>query len=401
MSVELFDKSLWPLAPVGSMVELANGFPFDSDSFGLEGTPLVRIRDLAATDFETFVPGPVPSRAMLADGDLVIGMDGDFNVKRWTRGPAALNQRLCRLRGLQHADIRFVEYALPTPLRWINDTQYSTTVKHLSSAEVLGSRIPAAPLDEQRRIADFLDDQVARIDNAVVRRRAQLAASSEEYRSWLLQSFFPRAQSGRPESAWPLVQFRRFASKLSRPVPEESEVVTAFRDGFVGPRSLRREDGFTFSELEQGYQGVAKGDFVFHGLDGFAGAFGVSVADGRCTPVYHVVDTGVVSPDYVALAFAACAESELILVHVPSTRQRAVDFRNWMTLGDFAIPVAESDVQLVVVHEAQTRKVHSDAMAALWLDSVRLLAEYKRSLIIAAVTGEFDVSTASERGIPA
>lgn len=42
-------------------------------------------------------------------------------------------------------------------------------------------------------------------------------------------------------------------------------------------RSNRREDGFTMADKEIGYQGVDIGDLVVHGMDGFAGAIGISV----------------------------------------------------------------------------------------------------------------------------
>lgn len=158
----------WTVRRVGDLVKLTNGFPFPSDRFGPSGDmPLVRIRDLAGAEFETFVTGPVSPEFVIADGDVVIGMDGDFNLKRWNRGPAALNQRMCLLRPREGVDIRFVEYALPSILSIINDLTFATTVKHLSSSDVLGERIALPPLEEQRRIADFLDAETSRIDRLV------------------------------------------------------------------------------------------------------------------------------------------------------------------------------------------------------------------------------------------
>ena len=71
-----------------------------------------------------------------------------------------------------------------------------------------------------------------------------------------------------------------------RPLREEDDVITAFRDGQVTLRTNRRTEGFTNSLKEIGYQGVRKGDLVIHAMDGFAGAIGVSDSDGKCSPVY-------------------------------------------------------------------------------------------------------------------
>jgi len=102
---------------------------------------------------------------MIRDDDIVIGMDGDFNLVTWTRGPAALNQRLCALRPREDVDMRFLAYYLPHVLSVINDLTFSTTVKHLSSMDVLGERLLLPPLSEQRRIADFLDTETGRVDS--------------------------------------------------------------------------------------------------------------------------------------------------------------------------------------------------------------------------------------------
>lgn len=63
------------------------------------------------------------------------------------------------------------------------------------------------------------------------------------------------------------------------------EVITCFRDGEVTLRKNRREEGYTFSEKEIGYQGIEEGDLVIHGMDGFAGSIGVSDSKGKGSPV--------------------------------------------------------------------------------------------------------------------
>lgn len=159
----------WKERRVAEMAELVNGFPFESSTFRSdEGMPLVRIRDIRGEGFETFVPKDTVSESVLIrNGDVVIGMDGDFNVIHWDRGPAALNQRLCLLRDNGSSDMRFLAYALPTHLKVINDLTYATTVKHLSSGQVRAIRLLAPTLDEQRAIADYLDRETARIDTLI------------------------------------------------------------------------------------------------------------------------------------------------------------------------------------------------------------------------------------------
>ena len=154
----------WVVRRIGDLADLTNGYPFDSEAFGTEGVPLVRIRDIYLDEYTTYVSGVVPDSVVLKDGDVVIGMDGDFEVAVWKRGPAALNQRMCLLRGRDGTDSRFLAYILPRHLKVINDLTYATTVKHLSSFDVLAERVPAPPPAVQRAIADYLDVETARID---------------------------------------------------------------------------------------------------------------------------------------------------------------------------------------------------------------------------------------------
>ena len=79
--------------------------------------------------------------------------------------------------------------------------------------------------------------------------------------------------------------------QLKRVVKPDDNIITCFRDGEVTLRSKRREDGFTMSDKEIGYQGIEKNDLVVHGMDGFAGAIGLSDSRGKGSPVLIVLDS--------------------------------------------------------------------------------------------------------------
>ena len=142
----------WQVVPLKKVARVVNGYPFDSKAFtGDKGHQLVRIRDLGAKHTEALYDGEFVEAAAVTSDDVLIGMDGDFNVGRWLgSGKALLNQRVCCVRGGSKLITRLLEYALPFPLKAINDVTYSTTVKHLSSYQVEKIRIslPATVLDE-------------------------------------------------------------------------------------------------------------------------------------------------------------------------------------------------------------------------------------------------------------
>ena len=70
------------LADVGSLI---NGYPFPSRDFTVqkEGMPLIRIRDVVRGQTETYFKGKYQEDWIVKNGDLLVGMDGDFNCARW------------------------------------------------------------------------------------------------------------------------------------------------------------------------------------------------------------------------------------------------------------------------------------------------------------------------------
>lgn len=65
------------------------------------------------------------------------------------------------------------------------------------------------------------------------------------------------------------------------------------------------------------------------------------------------------------------------------------------------LPLPELGRQLKLTNMFTRVKDEAEQATAILASSVALLTELKRSLISAAVSGEFDVSTASGRGVPA
>jgi type I restriction enzyme S subunit len=123
----------WKLNRIKETANLINGYPFDSKKFESgKGVPLVRIRDIRASKTEVGFVGDVPPESLIDNGDLLVGMDGDFNVSLWSGGEAALNQQVACVRAVNYYLQKFIFYVLPFNMKVVNDLTYFTTVKHLS-----------------------------------------------------------------------------------------------------------------------------------------------------------------------------------------------------------------------------------------------------------------------------
>ncbi|WP_404386501.1 restriction endonuclease subunit S [Knoellia locipacati] len=147
-------------ALLGDIANLEYGFAFDSKRFNSDGRglPLVRIRDVVPGRSSTYYEGEFADRYLVETGDLLIGMDGQFNLASWRGGTALLNQRVCRIgKTERRVHRRYLFHFLPSALKRVEDATPFATVKHLSARVLKGIEVPLPPIEEQRRIAAILD----------------------------------------------------------------------------------------------------------------------------------------------------------------------------------------------------------------------------------------------------
>lgn len=179
----------WERVPLTQVANILNGAPFDSSSFSNEaGMPLVRIRDVLTGRTNTYYNGAYDEMFLVKTGDLLVGMDGDFNSNFWGSQTALLNQRVCKITpDVAFYDKKFLAYALPGYLSAINKNTSSITVKHLSSKTIGDIGLPLPPRAEQTRIVTKLEELLTDLDAGV----AELKAAQKklaQYRQSLLKA---------------------------------------------------------------------------------------------------------------------------------------------------------------------------------------------------------------------
>lgn len=162
------------------------GFPFDSAKFSdSNGMPLIRIRDVVRGYSETYTTEEYKSEYIVHENDLLIGMDGEFNIAKWGKTPALLNQRVCRLAPKDSIDKDYLFYFMPIALKRIEEKTPFVTVKHLSAKELNKIEIPVLSLEEQRKIAETL----SKVDELIAFREQQLAKLDELVKARFVEVF--------------------------------------------------------------------------------------------------------------------------------------------------------------------------------------------------------------------
>lgn len=305
-------------------------------------------------------------------------------------GMVCFQNTLIRLRSRNGTDRRFLFW-------WARHAYASgvfasvatgANIYHLGADTV--RQLPALVLNRpsQGAIADYLDAEISAMDHLLAKKRRLVELLQEQIDSAIMELVGQSAvvQGDHPLRALPV---HRQLAKLDRSPEPDAQTITAFRDGQVTARALRRSEGFTESWTEGArVQGVLRGDVVVHGLDGFAGAIGTSEADGVCSPVYHVcspIDGG--DAHFYGGMLRLLATTGYLGNFATSTRERAVDFRNWDLFGRIPIPIIEVAEQRRIGDRIRRLAPIRDRVAR----SEVLINERKHAVISAAVAGQLDI----------
>jgi type I restriction enzyme S subunit len=273
-------------------------------------------------------------------------------------------------------------------------------------------KIALPPLNEQRRIADFLDAETARIDR-LSRDQLRMIEVIEERRVAVISHLVygrDRDVSKRESaigpiglipSTWRVLRnktFMREVMDLSDAGDEELLSVSHLTG--VTPRSEKDVNMF-LAESMVGYKRCQPGDLVINTLWAWMGALGVSRYPGILSPAYGIyrltsdvmdgqyLDFLVRTPEYVT-------EMTRFSKGVWTSRLRLYP-ESFLALS---IPVPPRSEQTQIVNQVISETADQDRLKSKLESFAGTLAERRQALITAAVTGQFDVTTASGRSQP-
>lgn len=280
--------------------------------------------------------------------------------------------------------------------------QYSKSLRYTLNADEFNRLFsPVPPLDEQQRIADFLDRECEKIDELKADIQAQIDTLEQYKRSVITEAVthglnpdVPLKDSGiawvgKFPTHWERKKGKYILTLLSRSIKQDDGVITCFRDGEVTLRSNRREEGFTMADKEIGYQGVAIGDLVVHGMDGFAGAIGISDSRGKASPVLNVLDTKQ-NKKYIMYYLRSMAYNDVFTSLSTGIRVRSCDLR-WSKLAELLYPLPPIDEQKAIVQYIDEQLEKTSAVISDKKAQIDTLDEYKKSLIYEYITGKKEV----------
>lgn len=250
------------------MCTIQYGYAFDSKEFTDNSNfpQLVRIRDVKRGYSETFFRGKYSLEYVIHTGDLLIGMDGEFNIARWRSGDALLNQRVCKVTVKEDVDEEYLRFSLSRALKQIENRTSFVTVKHLSTKELNSLELECPNIQKQKEISDRL----VKIEEIISLRQQQLAKLDELVKARFVEVF------GNPldgTAKYPIHQVGKVAeavdpqpSHRTPPIEEDGIPYISIKDcdyktGVIDFQGARRVSTKVLEEHLQRYT-LHDGDFV-------------------------------------------------------------------------------------------------------------------------------------------
>lgn len=276
-----------------------------------------------------------------------------------------------------------------------------TIQRNIFAPWLLESLIALPSFEEQKIIATYLDTRCAEIDTLVTDIQSQIEVLEEYKRSVITEAVTKGLDLdvemrdsgvqwiGMMPTHWDCQRGKYILRYVQKPVRDDDGVITCFRDGEVTLRSNRREEGFTMADKEIGYQSIDVGDLVVHGMDGFAGAIGISDSRGKASPVLNVLDTKQ-DKRYIMYYLRSMAYNDVFVALATGIRVRSCDLR-WNKLAELLYPVPPVEEQQAIVEHIDSVLERTNAIIADKKQQIETIKEYKKSLIFEYVTGKKEV----------
>jgi type I restriction enzyme S subunit len=318
------------------------------------------------------------------------------------------------------ADYRYIQYWLVANYRNIRslaggDLRDGLNLKHIGDIEC-----PVPPVGEQRRIAEFLDGQVGRIDQIITLRNSQRRAFAERS-AGLLQELL--AEWGCRLLAGAGIAKQREVVPADWRVAELGHILRQFTNGYVGPtRDLLVDEGIRYIQSLHIKNGRIDFDrrpyfvprswhverprvhlrpqdvlIVQTGDIGQIAVVPDNIGEASCHALLIArTEPGVITGSYLGEYLRTPTGQQELLSRATGALHPHLE--SGIKAAPIVVPPA--DLQREAVAAVSTRRAQLETLDAALGRSVAKLTELKRSLITAAVTGQFDVSTANGSQVP-
>ena len=128
----------WKKKRLVDIADVQYGFAFDGSLFNsLEnGTPIIRIRNIPAGITGDYTTQKADEQYIVKNGEIVVGMDGEFHINTWGGDDAFLVQRTCCIKPHDSKIKGWLLWAIYDPIKYFEKTVVGATVAHLGKKHI-------------------------------------------------------------------------------------------------------------------------------------------------------------------------------------------------------------------------------------------------------------------------
>jgi len=275
-------------------------------------------------------------------------------------------------------------------------------IYHLSAERVRSLRIDIPPLEEQRRIADFLDAETAQIDS-LLRLRANMSTLLLLKRERVVEQILGLSRAGSSQDFVPLKYLAKEITVGIVVTPAawyvDADGIPALRGVNIGPGRIVKDDLVQISReghaLHRKSQ-LREGDLVVvrTGQAGVTAAIPAEFAGTNCIDLVVVRPVDALNSRYAEYVLNSDYAKRHVAEYSVGSIQSHFNVGAMKLMPIPRVPLAEQERRVRLLDEAVER---FDGLSARLLRQEELLIERRQALITAAVTGQIDVTTA--RGV--
>lgn len=369
-----------------------------------------------------FVDAPSRARRLADPGDIIIS-----TVRTYLRAVATVPESdddlvfstgFAVLHPRGDVSPRFLAYVLQGDVFVDKVVANSVGVSYpaITAADLMALDLLRPPLDEQRAIADYLDQETAQID-ALVAKQEELISHLEERRLAVItnaaltglqseeagdhavarwgRSLAVEPWLARAPRSWGMERFKTVC--LAREERNESGtepmLSLTVKGHLVDRSSMTVQQNASDASIPR-YFVARPGDLVVNPMWLIGGAIGVSNKRGAVSPDYRVFEIDErLDPWYLhaVLRSAPYFAQYRLYIRSNTTFDRRIKQND---LDNLPLPVPPIHEQRAIVAHIQEQTTRIDALVAKTKEHIALAKERRSALITAAVTGQIDVRTA-------
>jgi type I restriction enzyme S subunit len=229
--------SNWQTTKVKRLGDFLNGFAFKPTDWGNQGLPIIRIQNLTNPNKEyNYFNDEIDNKYVVEKGDYLISWSATLDVFRWTGDKAVLNQHIFKvLLNEKIVDYIFFYWHAKQFIDEMSNHKHGSTMQHVTKGVFDNFVVALPPLKEQQKIAAFLDEKVAHIDNIIEETKKSIE-NLKAYKQSLITETVTKGLDtnvemkdsdikwiGELPANWQLVKLSRLTTSYSGGTPKRNE----------------------------------------------------------------------------------------------------------------------------------------------------------------------------------